>query len=143
MTSMYDIKPDELIKKAGEELKKLESIKMPDWALFAKTGHFKERQPDKPDWWYARTASILRKVYMLSPVGVGKLRTLYGGRKNRGTKREHFYKASGKIIRTILQQLEKEGFIKFAAKGQHKGRIITPKGRKFLDTIIRKKNKGQ
>ena len=95
----------------------------------------KERPPMSDEWWYMRTASVLRAVYRLGPVGVSKLRTKYGGRKNRGVKKEHFYKGSGNILRKSLQQLEKAGFVKFAEKGVHKGRIITPKGRAFLDKI--------
>ncbi len=133
MASIYDVNPSELIKQAGEELKK--EIKMPDWAKFVKTGPAKERPPSQPDWFYFRAASILRKVYMHGPIGVNKLRIKYGSKKNRGHKPEHFYRAPGKIIRSILQQLESKQLIKQDAKGHHKGRIITPKGRSFLDKL--------
>ena len=133
MATVYDIEASKLIKKAAEELKK--QIKMPEWALFVKTGVNKERQPVDKDWWYMRAASILRKIYMNGPVGTGKLKTKYGGRKNRGYKPEKTYKASGKIIRIILQQLEKLELIKKVEKGVHKGRGITPKGKKFLDQL--------
>ncbi|MBI3035737.1 40S ribosomal protein S19, partial [Candidatus Woesearchaeota archaeon] len=53
----------------------------------------------------------------------------------RGAKKEHFFKGSGNILRKSLQQLEKAGFVKFAEKGVHKGRIATPKGKAFLDKI--------
>lgn len=132
---MYDVDAQELISKAADELKKIPEIKAPSWAPFARTGMHKERTPVSEDWWYARTASVLRAVYRLGPVGVSKLRTKYGGRKNRGTKKEHFYKGSGSILRKSLQQLEKAGFVKFAEKGVHKGRVITPKGKSFLDKI--------
>lgn len=135
MASMYDVDSQELIVKAAEELKKIPEIKAPAWAAFVKTGMHKERPPVDSDWWYIRTASLLRAVYRLGPVGVSKLRTKYGGRKNRGVKKEHFYKGSGSILRKSLQQLEKAGFVKFAEKGVHKGRVITPKGRSFLDKI--------
>ncbi|MBI3027189.1 30S ribosomal protein S19e [Candidatus Woesearchaeota archaeon] len=135
MTSMYDVNAQELIVKAAEELKKIPEIKAPAWATFVKTGMHKERPPVNGDWWYIRTASLLRAVYRLGPVGVSKLRTKYGGRKNRGVKKEHFYKGSGSILRKSLQQLEKAGFVKFAEKGVHKGRVVTPKGRSFLDKI--------
>jgi small subunit ribosomal protein S19e len=95
----------------------------------------KERVPVDKDWWYLRTASVLRTVYRLGPIGVSKLRTKYGGKKNRGVKKEHFFKGSGNILRKSLQQLEKAGLIKFTDKGIHKGRIITPKGKAFLDKI--------
>ena len=135
MTTMYDADSQELILKAAEELKKVPEIKAPEWAEFVKTGMHKERPPVNGDWWFMRTASVLRAVYRLGPVGVSKLRTKYGGRKNRGVKKEHFFKGSGSILRKALQQLEKAGFVKFVEKGVHKGRIITPKGRAFLDKI--------
>lgn len=135
MTTMYDAEAQELVEKAAEELKKVPEIQAPVWAPFVKTGMHKERAPVDKDWWYLRVASVLRTVYRLGPVGVSKLRTKYGGKKNRGVKKEHFYKGSGNILRKSLQQLEKAGFIKFADKGIHKGRVITPKGRAFLDKI--------
>lgn len=135
MTTIYDVDAQELILKASEELKKVPEIKAPVWAPFVKTGMHKERAPVDKDWWYLRTASVLRTVYRLGPVGVSKLRTKYGGKKNRGVKKEHFFKGSGNILRKSLQQLEKAGFVKFEGKGMHKGRIITPKGKSFLDKI--------
>ncbi|MEM0333542.1 MAG: 40S ribosomal protein S19, partial [Candidatus Aenigmatarchaeota archaeon] len=38
----------------------------------------------------------------------------------------------GSIIRKILQQLESEGLV----TKEKKGRILTPKGRSFIDKII-------
>ena len=135
MTTIYDTDPSLLIEKTAEELKKLDSIKAPVWAAFAKTGTHKERPPVKNDWWYTRAASILRQIYRFGPIGISKLRTMYGGKKNRGYKPEHFFKGSGSIIRKALQQLEKEGFVKQDLKSIHKGRLITSKGKKFLDGI--------
>ena len=62
---------------------------------------------------------------------------LYGkhARKNRGHKPEHFYPASGSVIRKILQQLEKSTLIQQNKTGNRKGRILTPKGTSFLDKI--------
>ena len=138
MTTVYDVDAQELILKAAEELKKIPEIKAPAWAPFVKTGMHKERPPVKNDWWYIRAASVLRKIYRLGPIGVSKLRVNYGGKKNRGYKTEHFYKGSGNILRKILQQLEKAGFMKIHLKSRHKGRLITAKGKKFLDEIASK-----
>lgn len=135
--SIYDVDTNELLEKAAEALKKVEAVKMPKWATFVKTGPGKERPPEKPDWWYIRTASILRKIYLKGPIGVSKLRSYYRSKKNRGYKPERVYKASGKITRTILQQLEKANFIKQTEKGIHKGRIITPKGKSFLNKLCK------
>lgn len=139
MVTVYDIKAAELNKKVSEELKKSEHVKMPEWAHFVKTGVAKDRVPADKDWWFMRAAALMRRIYILGPIGVSKLRTKYGSRKNRGAAPERFRKASGKIIRVILQQLEKEGLVKQVEKSGHKGRIVTPKGKSLLDKAVRKK----
>ena len=63
------------------------------------------------------------------------MRTRYGSKKNRGQKPEKFVRAGGKIIRTILQQLEKAELVKKAEIKNKKGRTLTPKGKSFLDKI--------
>lgn len=133
MTTVFDIKPSELINKTAEELKKV--IKMPDWVKYVKTGSGRERPPYEPDWWYKRASSVLRQIYLKGPIGTNKLRVKYGNKKSRGSKPEKFYKGSGKIIRDILQQLEKVDLIKKQEAGVHKGKIITPKGKSFLDKL--------
>ena len=72
------------------------------------------------------------------PIGVNKLRTKFGSKKSRGTKPEKFYKAGGKIIRNILQQLESNKLIAQKEIGVHKGRIITKEGKGFLDKLSKK-----
>ena len=128
-----DVPADKLIEKTAEELKKNEQIKPLEWSQFVKTGMHRERTPVRKDWWHIRAAAILRKIAFMGPIGVSKLRTKFGGRKNRGHKPEHFYKAGGNIIRKILQQLEKAELIKQGEKGVHKGRIITKQGQSLLD----------
>jgi small subunit ribosomal protein S19e len=99
-----------------------------------------------PDWWYVRAASLLRRVALVGPIGTEKLRTHYGGRKNKGHQPERFYKASGNVIRTILKQLDKAGLTKQNEKGV-KGRIVTANGQKVLyslsDQIVAEKAKSQ
>src|SRR3989344_8262289 len=135
MTKILTVKPATLVKKAAEELKKQKLVQPTEWSKFVKTGHHKERLPDDLDWWYFRSAAILRSIAKLGPVGTEKLRTKYGGKKNRGHQPEHRYKASGSIIRKILQQLEKSLLIKQVARGDHKGRVLTPQGVAFMNKI--------
>ncbi len=137
MATPNDINPNELIGELSKHLKTVAEIKPPVWAKFVKTGHHKERPPVNTDWWHIRAASVLRTVYMTGPIGTSKLRTKYGGKKNRGVASEHSYKGSGSIIRKVLQQLEKAGLILQAAKGMHKGRVISPKGRSLLNKIAK------
>ena len=132
--SVYDLPADEFNGSLAETLKQMPEFKMPEWAAFVKTSVARERPPVETDWWYNRAASILRQLYTHKLVGVGRLRTRYGGRKNRGMRPEEFRKGSGKIIRVILQQAEKAGLVeKF--KGKKSGRQLTQKGKEFLDSI--------
>jgi len=135
MPSIYDSKPSEIIAKAAEALKN--DIKIPDWAHFVKTSPANQRHPASKDWYFFRAASVLLKVYKRGPIGTSKLRTLYSKKKDRGYKREHTYRASGKILRTILQQLEKAAYLEQATKAGHKGRIITKKGRALFTSLLK------
>lgn len=133
MATVYDVSGDALVYSAAKDLKEKVKFKKPDWADYVKTGTNRERAPESPDWWWVRSASILRRVY-LEETGVQSLRTVYGGRKNRGVKPERFYKGSGKVIREILQEFDSIGFTEKTLKG----RKVTPKGRQFLDKISSK-----
>jgi small subunit ribosomal protein S19e len=132
MANAYEIPASILISKVADALKKIETVKEPEWASFVKTGAHVERAPSQPDWWYIRCASLLRVVYTNGPVGVERLKTKYGGRKNRGVKPQKRIDASGKVIRVALQQLEESNFVQ---KKKGKGRIITPKGISFVDKV--------
>jgi small subunit ribosomal protein S19e len=139
MTTVHDVNASRLVSEASKDLKKVSQIKSPEWIDYVKTGAHKERPSDDSDFWYKRSASILRTLYTDGVVGVSKLRTKYGGRKNRGAKPDKFYKGSGSIIRKILQQLEQAELV---AKDK-KGRVITPKGKSLLDKAaarIKRKN---
>jgi len=116
-----------------ETSKKLEGeIAKPVWAEYVKTGVHNERSPLREDWFYVRMASILFRAQKWGTIGTEALRTYYGGRRNRGVKREHHYKASGKVIRTCVQELEKAGYLE---KAKPKGRKISVKGFKLLNEM--------
>jgi len=133
---MRNVTPNKLIKRVSEKLKKNGNIKPPDWSRYVKTGASTERPPLQDDWWFLRSAAILRKIYIYGPVGTQRLRTAFGGRRRRGHKPPHHRKAGGKIIRLMLQQLEKSGYIQKTEKPK-KGKIITPKGQKLLSKMAR------
>jgi small subunit ribosomal protein S19e len=121
-----------LIEAVAEELKKLPEVEAPEWSQFVKTGVDRVLPPSNDDWWYTRAASVLRKVAIIGPVGVNKLRRKYGGRYRRGYKPAKFSQGSGKIIRVALQQLEAAGLIKQTVVHGHKGRVVENKGIKLL-----------
>jgi small subunit ribosomal protein S19e len=133
LTTAYDVPADVLIGRITDYIKgNVREITPPEWAAYVKTGPHVERAPQDPDWWYVRTASMLRKLYVKGPVGVSRLRKDYGGRKRRGVRPAHFARAGGKIIRSILQQLEAAGLVEKADNG---GRAVSAKGRSLLDAM--------
>jgi small subunit ribosomal protein S19e len=129
MTTAYDVPADSLITEVSKDLKENDKVNAPVWAQFVKTGVHKERRPENPDWWYVRTATLLRRVYVDGPVGISRLQTKYGGNKDRGTNPEKFRKGSGSIIRVALQQLEDAGYV----QQTENGRTVTPEGQSYLD----------
>merc|ERR1711924_222832 len=98
------------------------------------TGTFKELAPYDEDWFFIRSASIARKVYLRKGTGVGALKKWYGGSSgtHRGTRKAHFTTASGAIIRKSMLELEKLEMMEPTGDG---GRMITSKGRAEMDRI--------
>lgn len=134
MVNVFDVETSKLIVKVKEELKKVEQIKPPAWSKFVKTAVARSRPPQEDDFWYTRAAAIMRQMYKTDkPLGVQRLRTKYGGKEQNRIKPAHFKKGSGSIIRKIMQQLEAAGFIKKTAINKHAGRILTPKGKSFIN----------
>ncbi|MEM2587429.1 MAG: 40S ribosomal protein S19, partial [Candidatus Bathyarchaeia archaeon] len=96
MPTPFDVPPSMLISRLARYLKdNVDAVEPPEWAPYVKTGVHAERAPQNPDWWYVRCASLLRKIYIMGPIGVERLRSEYGGRKRRGVRPEHARKGSG------------------------------------------------
>lgn len=131
MTTVFDIPANALIAKVAEELKNESSIKAPAWSEYVKTGVHKQMPPENPDWWYVRSAAVLRRIYVDGPIGVERMRSVYGGMQDRGSKPSHFRKGSGSIARKVMQQLEAAGYIEKVTGGRN----VSAKGRKFLDAV--------
>jgi small subunit ribosomal protein S19e len=137
---VFEVEPQQYNVKLAEALKSVPEFQAPDWADFVKSSSSKERPIEDPDFWYKRSASVLKQIYKMKVVGVNRLRTKYGSKKNRGMKPERFAKSGGKIIRTILQQADKAGFTESVKdvrglKSKRMGRKLTDKGRKFMEEI--------
>ena len=124
------VEPMKLIQKVAAYFRENKIIEPPAWAMFAKTGVHKERPPQDPDWWYVRAAAVMRKLYLKGPIGVSRLRKLYGGKHRRGHRPPKFAKGSGAVIRKVLQQLEAAGLVE---KYDNRGRVLTEKGRELLE----------
>jgi len=132
--TIYAKDPVKFIPALAEALKGIPEFETPEWAHYVKSGSSRQRPPVSDDFWYIRTASILRQLYIHGVVGVGKLRTKYGTRKDRGGRPDKFKKAGGKIIRVIFQQAEAAGLVEKILRLQH-GRRLTEAGRALLDSI--------
>ena len=133
MPTPYDIPASTFIQHLAKYIKdNIDQVQPLPWTITAKTSSHTSRQPEDPDWWFTRAASILRKTYTHGPIGIEKLRAEYGGRHRKGAIREHTRKGGGTNIRKILQQLETAGLIETT---KNKGRKITSEGRRTLDKL--------
>lgn len=133
MKTVFEVSAQRLIKTAAEGLKALPEMKPPAWVGYVKSGAHAERAPEEPDFWFVRSASLLRQIYVNGPVGVSVFRRHYGGKKKHVVSREHHTKAGGNIIRKSLQALEKAGLV----EKKREGRIATSKGKAFLNGIAK------
>ncbi|MFA5125631.1 MAG: 40S ribosomal protein S19 [archaeon] len=129
---IHDVPAEYLIEETAKKLS--EEIENPVWVDYVKTGVHNERAPQRQDWFYVRMASILYRAFKWGTIGTESLRTYYGGRRNKGVKKEHHYKASGKVIRTCVQNLEKKGYLE---KAQPKGRKVSIKGFQLLNEMAK------
>lgn len=130
MTTVFDVPAKELIDEVAKKLEKEEYIELPDANYYSKTGVTRENPPENEDWWYIRCASILRKIYIHKSIGIEVLRAEYGGKRDKGSKPYKARAGGGSITRRAVQQLEKSGYV---TKIKGKGRVMTPKGRAFMD----------
>ena len=138
MTTHFDVPGEHLVNALAETLKSEDAIEPPEWSEFAKTAVHKEKSPLQPDWWYFRTASVLRKIGVNGPIGTERLAKHYSGARDRGAKPNRSENGSRKVIRLIMQQLEIAGLLEKAKKG---GRHLTPKGQSLLDNTAFKVKK--
>jgi small subunit ribosomal protein S19e len=134
MVTIYDVPADALIEEVAARLE--DRIEEPAWVEFAKSGAGKELPPEQEDFWYVRSASLLRKVAQNEPIGIERLATEYGSKK-RGSNRysvrpgEH-EGGSRKLIRASLQALEDDGLVTTAAG---EGRRLSDDGEAFLSEV--------
>lgn len=136
---VYEMTAQEYNAKLAEALKKTGEFNVPDWVHYVKSGSGKVRPINEPDFWHKRAASILRQIYKKKIVGVNRLRTRYGNKKNRGMRPERFQRAGGKIIRAILQQSDKAGLTEAVKANKvlktRAGRKLTEKGKRLMEDV--------
>jgi small subunit ribosomal protein S19e len=135
MVTLYDVPTEDLIESVAEELR--DHVEEPEWVTYAKTGSGTEFPPEQEDFFYRRAASVLRTVAVDGPVGVERLTTRYGDKKSGSTRfrvaPKHRVDGSGKLIRTILQELGDADLVERPPNNE--GRVVTAEGRSLLDSI--------
>ena len=131
MAKVFDVPSDVLIGRLADILKN-EDIPAPSWIPFVKTGAHADKPPQDREWWYARCASLMRKIYLNGPIGINELRNVYGGGRPSGYGAAHHKDASGAIIRNAIQGLEKLGYVE---KIEKKGRVVSKQGMQKLDRL--------
>ena len=133
---VYSTEANEYNTKLANALKEIPEFQAPEWMAYVKTGIAKTRPPVDDDFWFKRAASILRQAYTRRVIGVNRLKTRYGSKKNRGMQPEIFRKGSGKIVRVILQQAEAAGLLeKTADDAKRAGRKLTEKGKELMEGL--------
>jgi len=133
--TVKDVAPADFITAYAAFLKKSGKLEVPKWADIVKTGTFQELSPYNRDWFYVRTASIARKLYLRGGTGVGALKSVYGGRRRNGSRPSHHAKGSGSIARSALKALQKLKLVELDRNG---GRKLTSVGRRDLDRIAQR-----
>jgi small subunit ribosomal protein S19e len=134
MTRATDVPTSALLPRLAQELRGRPAIQPPTWAQFAKTGVSRQRAPAQPDWWYLRSASVLRKFYIRGPTGVARMATEYGGKRDRGSAPYHARSGSRSVVREIVQQLEHAGLVEPLKK---RGRRLSADGQRLIATVAR------
>ncbi len=135
LTNKYnrDVPAQDFINAYALFLQRQGKLEVPGYVDLVKTSVSSEMPPQESElWFYKRSASIARHIYLRKQVGVGKLKKLYGGAKNRGGRPGKHVDASGSVNRKAVQALEKLGVLEISAKG---GRKITDNGQRDLDRI--------
>ena len=131
MVSVHDVPSSKLIAALASQMKGVPGVEQPEWSRFVKTGSHAERPPADFEWWYTRAASLMRKLYLHGPVGLGDLERAYGGSKALKYYPKHHRDAGGSSIRKILKQLEQADLVTKTPKG----RVLSSKGRGMIDKV--------
>lgn len=132
--NVKDVPGDRWIASCAAHLKASGKFKLPPWVDVVKTSHAKELSPYDQDWLYVRGAALLRRISLRPDIGVGMLRKLYGGKKNKGSRPGHHVLAAGGIIRYCLQQFETMGLIEQTERGC---RRLTSQGQREVVAIAK------
>lgn len=145
-----DVLADRVIYAMTQHLKKQINFEVPPWEDYVKTSVGKSLAPvdvkedrtaphqlHTPEWMFVRASAILMKLYWHNTLGVGSICdsgrfTCLSTRAFDKIGPKHRRHSSNKVVRYLIQQLEKMGLV---VQDEDGGRRISPKGRSDLDNI--------
>ena len=138
--TVFDVPANKLVNQIASFFKEKNIIKLPKYAPLVKTSRANDCEPINPDYIFYKAAAICRKLYVTKSknVGVGSLRSMFSKKERRGSQPPKTFKAGGKIIRDLVIQLKKAGYVDSYAKKEDEsnfGLFLTGKGISELDKI--------
>ena len=138
--TVLDAPSSKLINQIASFFKEKNIIKMPKYAPLVKCSRANDCEPIDPDYIYYKAAAICRKLYVTKSrnIGVGSLRSMFSKKERRGSQPPKTFRAGGKIIRELVIQLKKAGYIKnYGGKDDetNSGLFLTKTGITELDKI--------
>ena len=152
--TVKDVPAQKFVQAYAEHLKKTQKVVPMANAHYIKTANGKELNPESEDWFYMRAAALARRLYIRPGTGIGNLRHVFGSVKRNGHRANKHSRASGKVLRYAVQQLqEADVLMAFNDKrntsvqggfGDASGlpRIVTPAGQKEMNEIAKQVFKG-
>ena len=120
-----------LVSRLSRALVKDSSFNIDKYAVY-KSGVSKQRIPLDRQWVYYRAAAMLLRSVQ-APRSVNYFRKHFGSMKNRGVEPDKKYKASGFIVRHVLQQLELTNYV---TSREMKGRYATEHCKQIIRNLI-------
>ena len=114
-------------------------ITPPHYNNLVKCSYSNELAPLDPNWFYVKAAAVVRKIYITKSktLGVGSLKSMFNKKHRRGVNCSVTSRHSGKILRDIIGQLKKIGYVEnyVSSEGASLGLLVTRLGKAQLDKI--------
>ncbi len=137
--NVFDVSTAHFLKKFATHLKEKRLVTPQPYTSLVKCSYSNELAPLDPDWFYLKSAAVARQIYVSksTTLGVGSLRRLFAKKARRGVNTNTTSLAGGKIVRDIVKQLRKAGFVEQykSSEGATFGLLITKLGRSQMDKV--------
>ena len=138
--TVLDIPSAKFINELATFFKEKNIIKVPKYAALVKCSRANDCEPINQDYIFYKAAAICRKLYLSKSknLGVGSLRSMFSKKQRRGSQPPKTFRAGGKIIRELVIQLKKAGYVQNFEKKDDEtncGLMLTKTGRSELDKI--------